>query len=230
MTLRTIESEFSEALQKEMVEETHHDLTLDGPMLTKLHPRMILGKLTHKYDPEKMPEPVALPGWFYDCHETLASAKKTHPSISFLFDGRPWAMKEFLESGRDAAIVDFHQHGALVLSRNDIPVTIENTNAWHTLPSWASYALSPEVWGTQGKWTRFHARLHKLFTEHNLLKPQSKPLYYVLSEEASKLKNHGFEGTLLDKSYVLVLPWSFSLTALEKLEKMVRLEFPHVHS
>jgi hypothetical protein len=35
----------------------------------------------------------------------------------------------------------------------------------------------------------------------------------------------GFMGTSLEKSYVLVLPWTFSLSDFEKLEKVIQQEF-----
>lgn len=229
MTLRTIESEFSEALLNELQEETEFDLTLDGPIVTKLHPKVIWARLQQKYHPENPPEKIQISGWSYDCFSELAAAASKYPEIKLKFEGRPWALKQFLDSDATDAIIDFGTLGTIVLSKNDLNVSPANTPSWHELPVWVNYALSPEVWGPQGKWTRFHLRLQNLFSEYKLLKENSKPLYYILSENADKLKNHGFEGTVLEKSYVLVLPWSFSLSALEKLETTVRVEFSNVH-
>lgn len=230
MTLRTIESEFSEALQKELIEEKVIDMTIDGPIVTKLHPKIIWARLQLKYDSQRPVEMIQIPGWFYDCFANVDEASAKYPSIGLKFEGRPWAMYQFMNSTYQDAIIDFGDLGTVVLSRQELSATSAQNLYWHQLPLWLNYALSPEVWGTQGKWTRFHARLEKLFNDYGLLKENSKPLHYVLKEDVVKLKNQGFEGTLLEKSYVLVLPWSFSLTALEQLEKSIRLEFSNVHS
>lgn len=221
MTLRTIENEFADELLKQVQKETTFDLTLDGALWNQLHPKVILARL--KFE-NQMPEPVTIPGFNYECFENFAEAKLAYPDIELEFEGRPWTIKKFLDDGHQEAIIYFKELGTIVLSKNELPSRALPKIYWHTLPLWVNYALSPELWGPQGKWTRFHERLEKIFKEKNLL-IQSSTGYYSLKSQASKLRDYGFHGTEVDKTYVLVLPWTFPLTGLEKLEEVLRQEF-----
>jgi hypothetical protein len=221
MTLRTIESEFAELLLKQTEKETSFDLTIDGPLWNQVHPKVLLAGL--KFD-NQLPEVLPLPGFHYDCFANFTDAKLAYPDISLEFEGRPWTVKKFIEGAYAEAIIYFKDFGTIVLSKNEMSTLPKPLLYWHTLPLWMNYALSPELWGAQGKWTRFHLRLENLFKEKNLL-VSSTTGYYSLKSEASKLRDHGFHGTDVDKTYVLVLPWTFSLSALEKLEEIVRQEF-----
>jgi hypothetical protein len=225
MTLRTIENEFSDELLKQIADESKLDLTIDGPILSKLPPKLIWAKLQHKHDPSLTPQDITIPGYFFDCFENVTEAKKEYPQVNLEFVGRPWTIFQFRESNEEKAIVDFPSLGAVLLSKKEIQGSKTNELWWHQLPLWISYALGPELWGAQGKWTRFHERLHGLLNEKNLLDGPSSPGYYTLKGKASILKDYGFEGTSLDKSYLIVLPWTFSLTSLERLEKLIRQEY-----
>lgn len=221
MTLRTIESEFAEELLKQNLTEDTFDLSLDGDLWSRQHPKVILARL--KFE-NQMPEVISIPGFYYECFANLTDATLAHPDIALQFEGRPWTIRKFIGSGESDAIVYFRDLGTIVLSKNKIPYRPEPKLYWHTLPVWTNYALSPELWGSQGKWTRFHERLEKIFKEKNLLN-HSEAGYYSLKSAAASLRDHGFNGTEVDKTYVLVLPWTFPLSALEKLEKIVRQEF-----
>jgi hypothetical protein len=225
MTLRTIENEFSDELLKQTSEESKLDLTLEGPLLSKLPPKIIWARLQHKYDPTLTPQDMTISGYHFDCFKNVSEAKNKYPEVSLEFVGKPWLVGQFRESTEDKAIIDFASLGAVLLSKSEIQSNKTNDLWWHELPLWLSYALSPELWGPQGKWTRFHDRLINIFTEKSLLDVPSSPGYYTLKGEASILKEQGFSGTRLDKSYVIVLPWTFSLTSLERLEKVIRQEF-----
>lgn len=221
MTLRTIESEFSELLLKQTEKESSFDLALDGALWNQLHPKVLLAQL--KFE-NQLPESMTIPGFNYDCFANFTDAKLAYPDISLEFEGRPWTIKKFLDDGYEDAIIYFKDLGTIVLSKKEMNAVPKPSLYWHTLPLWMNYALSPELWGTQGKWTRFHLRLESLFKEKNLLVSSSTG-YYSLKSEASQLREHGFHGTEVDKTYVLVLPWTFPLTGLEKLEEVVRQEF-----
>jgi hypothetical protein len=229
MTLRTIESEFSKELLEQLNEENEHDLTLDGPIMTKLHPKLIWVRLQQEFSPEEPSAPVLIPGWHFDCFENLESAVAKYPEIELRFEGRPWTFHQFMEKNTQEAMIEFGDLGTIVLSKNEINSNPGPGLYWQQLPIWTNYALSPELWGTFGKWPRFDIRLRELFQKHNLLSENSKIGYYVLKSEAAALKNFGFMGTSLDRSYVLVLPWTFSLKALEKLETTIQMEFGNVH-
>lgn len=221
MTLRTTENEFADELLKQSQTEETYDLSLDGDLWSMIHPKIILARL--KFE-NQLPDSVSIPGFYYECFENLTAATLAHPDITLNFEGRPWTIKKFLDSNETDAIIYFRELGTIVLSKNEIPYRPQPKLFWHTLPLWTNYALSPELWGTQGKWTRFHDRLETLFKEKDLLISSSTG-YYSLKSTASKLREHGYHGTDVDKTYVLVLPWTFPLTGLEKLEKIVRQEF-----
>lgn len=221
MTLRTIENEFAEQLLKQTDKESSFDLTIDGALWNQVHPKVLLAKL--KFE-NQLPDIVQVPGFHYECFANFTDAKLAYPDIALEFEGRPWTINKFLEGDHAEAIIYFKDLGTIVLSKSELSATPLPRLFWHTLPLWMNYALSPELWGTQGKWTRFHQRLEKLFNEKNLL-ISSTTGYYSLKSEAAKLRQHGFHGTDVDKTYVLVLPWTFPLSALEKLEEIVRQEF-----
>ncbi len=225
MTLRTIESEFSEQLLAQSKGRSAVDLTIDGPVMDQLHPKLIWTKLLMKYKPDSEPVKIEIPGWNYACFEDLAAAEKSFPHIEMKFVGKPWSIHQFLELNLEEAIIEFAPLGTVVLSKNTLTHKSGSETHDHLLPHWLSYALSPELWGTQGKWNRLHARLQKLFEDHKLLKSQSKIGYYHLVDKASLLQEKGFVGTSLEKSYVLVLPWTFSLSDMEKLEEIIQQEF-----
>ena len=225
MTLRTIESEFSEILLSEAKEETVFDLTMDGPLFSRQHPKVIWATLQFRDNPEQELNLPVISGWFYDCFANISDTEKKYPSVKITFIARPWTVSEFLEGEFEQGIMDFGPMGAIYLSRKEFKPEPTKSVHWHTLPIILNYALSPELWGPQGKWKRFHERLQEKFGRHNLLNSEAFPGYYPLKSEASKLWAHGFQGTNLEKSYLLVLPWTFSLTALEKLEKVIEQEF-----
>lgn len=215
MTLKPIESEFSEILQEQLkAPETSFDLSLTGEILGRLHPKIIWKKLELKHNPEQEVSPLSIPGWSFD------TRTQNYPGMSSI-QGRPWEIFRFMNSEEERVIVQFPPLGDILLSKTPL----DRPGQDHLLPLWLSYALSPELWGPQGKWVRFHARLQDLFKSKALLNEGDYPGYYPLKKEAKKLEAFGFIGSSLEESYVLVLPWTFSLTALEKLEQVVRQEF-----
>lgn len=224
MTLRTIESEFTELLLKEQKEELSFDLTLEGPILSRLHPKIIWARLQFQHNPEQEPIVPVIPGWNYDCFINLEHAQRSYPQIKMNFVGKPWSIFKFLQGNVEEAIVEFDELGAVVLSKKELTPSVEKKLHWHVLPQWLNYALSPELWGSQGKWTRFHSRLHQLLNERDLLIGEDLPGYYSIKLDSTVLEKQGFISTNLEKTSLLVLPWSFSLSALEKLEKIIQQE------
>lgn len=215
MTLKPIESEFSEILQERLKHpETSFNLSLSGEIVGPLHPKIVWKQLELKHNPQQEVIPMTLSGWFWD------SAWTKYPELN-QEPGRPWNVFRFMTSSAEKMIFHFPPLGSVVLSK----VPLENTQQDHCLPLWLSYALSPELWGPQGKWPRFHSRLQKLFQSKELLNEGDYPGHYPLKKEAKKLEAFGFLGEDLEEAYVLVLPWTFPLTALEKLEQVVQQEF-----
>jgi hypothetical protein len=128
-------------------------------------------------------------------------------------------------SGKTKVILDFLESGAVLLTQDKIKLSVVKGRHQHVLPFLAYYAVSPELWGPQGKWVRFHERLQQLFVKFDLLKDSPQMGLYHLRPEAQKLALSGFQGTLEKDYYSLTLPWTFSLSGLEKLEKTIRQEF-----
>lgn len=225
MTPRTIESQFSEELLKQESLKFPVDLTEKAKISDFKHPKVLWAELQYKNNPQQEPVKILIPGWNYECFDCLLTAIKKYPQISHKFMGWPWQIYKLLSSGSDEAIIDFQELGSVVISKN--PLRLENKNDLcnHTLPHWLSYALSPELWGTNGKWPRFHERISDLLRSKNLLKGQDYPGYYPLVESAHKLKELGFIGSQVDQAYLLVLPWTFPLTSLIKLEEVIQREF-----
>lgn len=225
MTLKAIESRFAEILQEQMKSESVIDLTLEGPVISKLPPKVIWAKLQYGENLQQSPEVLQRPGFFCEAFKDFDSASRKYPEIQMKFKGQPWAIAQFLNSSETRALIDFEELGSVLLSKSQLESKPGSQLHDLLLPLWLNYALSPELWGPQGKWTRFHERLMNLFDQYNLLDGKASLGYYPLQSKAEKLANLGFKGTCLEKSFLLVTPWSFSLTELNKLEAIIRQEF-----
>jgi hypothetical protein len=226
MTLLTIERIFSNLIQNDTQNSNHIDLSVDGPLYNKAHPKIIWAKLLFEHHHQNIEFPKKLiPDWNYECFSDLISAQKKYPSIHYKIIGRPWAIFQFLSDHVNEVIIDFQNLGTIVLSKKELSVEIKEEIWDYVLPPWIEYTISPELWGPFGKWTRFHSKLHSLFTELNLLSGTDKIGYYPLKAKTSKLESLGFKGTIMGSDYILVLPWCFSLSALNNLEQVLRKEF-----
>lgn len=225
MTLKAIESRFAEILQEQMQPDSEVDLTLDGPLLKKYPPKLIWTKLQYGEKLQQMPEALQIPGFYFEAFSDILSASEKYPEIELKFRGQPWSLGQFMAGPEMKAIIDFEDMGSVLLSKSPLVTTSGAQLHDFILPLWLNYALSPELWGPQGKWTRFHEKLMNIFNQHNLLDGKASLGYYPLQSKAEKLLNFGVKGTRLDKSFLLVMSWSFSLTDLNKLEEIIRQEF-----
>lgn len=225
MTLRTIESQFTEALLKLGHGPQIHDLSLNGPISPLTHPKVLWAELQFQNNPQQEAQRLNIPEWNYECFMDLAAAKNKYSNISLQFVGKPWMLGRFLTEKNSEAIIDFKELGVVVISKNLLDLKAKNELCDHVLPQMLNYALSPELWGINGKWPRFHARINKILEKKNLLEGHAYTGYYPLKLEAKKIENSGFFGSEVDNTYLLVLPWSFSLSALEKLEDVIEREF-----
>ena len=144
---------------------------------------------------------------------------ETISASSNLRKGRPVEIYRFL-SGMEDIDLDFEQLGCVRISRK----LEDQKQTDEIMARWLNYALSPELWGTEGKWPRFHDRLLKLFEKYNLLQGTPLPGYYPLKSEARSWEKMPFRGDFAGGTYTLVLPWTFSLTDLKNLESMLNEE------
>lgn len=226
MTPKPIEDAFSEALFQEAEEPKTWDLSLEGPLFHRQHPKVLLATLLHERAPQELPLPETfMAGWHLECFETMEEAESECGTVEVKFRGSPWEIGLFLKSGVQTALIDFSPLGAVHLSKEKSLKAPRRKLCEHTLPLFLNYALSPELWGPAGKWPRFHRELTTVLSQKNLLIKGETPGYYLLKENASALEKNGFKGTHVDKSYLLVLPWTFSLAGLKRLVEFVRQEF-----
>lgn len=154
----------------------------------------------------------------YESFEDPFSLKRKYPQAD-IKRGHPKEIYRFL-SGNVELFLDFDQLGCVFLS----PSPTGEARKICRMGRWLDYALSPELWGPEGKWTRFHERLHKLFERNNLLEGADTPGYYPLRPDSRSWDNFPFQGDRQNDVYRLILPWTFSLTDLGKLESLVNEE------
>ncbi|HXH73703.1 MAG TPA: hypothetical protein VNJ08_01970 [Bacteriovoracaceae bacterium] len=221
MTPRTIEN-FSELL----IQGRHDvldpfDLSEDTPILKPLHPKMIKAMLNFTDNPEQEAPVISIPGKYYVCYMSLEEAVKDFPQLPVV-KGLPFEVYEHLKSD---ALFDFSPYGVAVICSTPLNKPGTTGVHQHILPLFLEYALSQELWGAQGKWTRFHERLNTQFDKYKLLNDVSIPGRYALKPEAKKLENRAIKGTFKGNSFVLTFPWTFPLSALIRLEAIIQEEF-----
>lgn len=134
--------------------------------------------------------------------------------------GTPSAIFEFISSTPEDAFFDFPPLGQVLFSKN--PPESQNLPRSGKLEAWINYALSPELWGPQGKWMRFHQRLHTLFAHNLLLNGKDFPGFYPVKADACDWEALSIKGDLKGNTLELTIPWAFPLSALEKLEHKIK--------
>lgn len=229
MTLRTKESDFPGDLrvfsEKLLSQLSNHPreyfLTSDAPLFTVLHPALIKIQIQFELGLEIKQPPLSIQGWNIRCYENETIARSAHPSIRY-FKAHPWIIHQQVLSQIEDVLLDFGPLGCTYLTRQalDHPQTAVALYE-HQQPLWLDYALSNELWGPAGKWTRFHERLHTLLKKYGLLIAQDFPGFYPLNTQAQKIESAGFFGQKSENGYLLTLPWDFSLSALTELENIL---------
>jgi hypothetical protein len=200
------------------------DLRHDNPVINPLHPKMLKALLSFMLGPQQyVPSSLIIPGKFYACFSNVPEAQKHFPELSIV-RGLPSGV--FKHRFDPIVLFDFSPFGAAIIST----IPLDNVGSpglhQHILPPLLEYVTSQEVWGAQGKWTRFHERLHSQFYKLGLLNGPSAPgLYPLIPNKAYKLEKRGIKGTHLGNSLVLTFPWTFPLSALERLEAIIQEEF-----
>jgi hypothetical protein len=233
MTPRTIESiwqldlnlTYSELLLREAQKKSPvFNLSQNIEVFDVLHPKLIKVLKETSENPQLTPETLLYPTFATSFFPQLADATAAMPGAKVV-RGLPYEVGLLLAHQQLPLIMDFAPIGTVIFSQeplNHQPVAGVHL---HLLPAWLNYAMSPELWGPQGKWTRFHQRLLDLFNNKQLLTKAALPGHYCLHPDASKLEKLGFSGSLESDCYSLTLPWSFPLSALVELERIVSQEF-----
>jgi hypothetical protein len=220
MTPRNIQSLSDLVIQQSSKTFDEFDLRQCAPIMGPLLPKMLKGQLIFENDPGQQAPYLALPGRFYACYHSREEVCAKHPRLQII-KGLPYAV--YASKSLDC-ILDFAPYGFVALSREALGPGTAGVHQ-HVLPPLLEYALSPDLWGPHGKWARFDARLHTQFEKYKLLNPGALPGRYPLKELAQRLEKRGIKGDLRDGSFILTMPWTFSLTALKKLEGIIQEEF-----
>lgn len=178
------------------------NLTEKAPVLSFLPPFLL----------QEVPAAAKETQYSFQSFESTDELLKTFPGTE-VKRGHPKEIYRFL-TGNEDVFLDFDQLGVIRLSRKTRTEVPTNSQ----MSRWLDYALSPELWGPEGKWTRFHEQLHKLFEKHNLLERSSVPGYYPLKSNARLWEKFSLKGDLSESTFALILSWTFSLTDLRMLE------------
>lgn len=222
MTPRINEDRFSQALLEQLKHQSSTYLMDGQGMITQLtHPAIIKCQQNFELAREELELKHSSSSYNLLTFKNRMDAVKSY-SQAPQFGGFPWQFWQFLQAPPSEALIHFGEIGSVYLSKTESfgPYLVPELHHY-TLPLWLDYALSPELWGPAGKWTRFHERLHTLFAINGLLIEQDFPGYYPLKAEAQWLGKHGFQGLQSTDKFVLILTWDFPLSGLIELEKVL---------
>lgn len=212
---------FSEELLSQLKSPSHsYDLTGEGPLFKLTHPALIKCKYYHAHSPAQLVWKEQVADWYFIVYGGKSQALAAHPGCRS-FNVFPFEIHQFLAEQPAEALLHFQHLGSAFLTKKPVPELEQRELHHYLLPLWLDYALSPELWGSAGKWTRFHERLHTLFTKYGLLIDQDSPGFYRLKKETLWLKKHGFEGRMSPHDYQLIFPWDFPLSGVIELEKVL---------
>jgi hypothetical protein len=207
----------------DQVDKTNHfvDLTGQGALFSVTHPALIKTDWLYQNYPHELILKEQVSGWYFKCYQSLDAALASHPN-NIPYSGFPFGVFQFLNAPINFALLDFKHLGVIFLSKNPFSSSSSSPALLHhQLSQWLNYALSPQLWGPSGKWTRFHQRLVTLFTNYGLLLQEDFPGFYSLSLKGQWLQKYGFRGKISDHSFDLIFPWDFSLTQLNDLESVL---------
>jgi hypothetical protein len=209
---------FSQLNHKELV----YKLDGEGDFFKFWHPALIKCRHLFENNPQDLTFRANSSGWSVVSFKNQQEAALQMPGMK-TYEGFPWAISQFLKDSPKEAMIDFGQLGSVYLSKSHLyDLGPEKPELYqHIMPIWLDYALSPELWGPAGKWTRFHKRLNTLFENYGLLVDRDFPGFYPLKKEAQWISKFGFQGRLTQTSFDLILTWDFPLTGLIELEKVL---------
>ena len=194
----------------------------EGVACTLVHPALLKAEKQFSMKPEDVLPKLNWQDWHLECFP-LRSPKLEKMANVNQYQGWPKDIFHFLKDRPQEAIIHFEDLGSIyltqIVSHHVKKSTFELLDI--LLPLWLDYALSPELWGQTGKWTRFHEQFHTLFEKFGLLIGQDSPGFYPLVAQASFLEEGGFIGKRTDHSFLFIPGWDFPLSGLKKLEEFM---------
>jgi hypothetical protein len=219
--------ELSKILVQQVKEKkSQYDLRTDAPIFEFLHPKLIEAQLQYSDSSQQEYFGQEIHGWFVYPFPSKQAAKSSLSETCLTIRCLPFEVFQMLKiDTKGPILMEADSLGAVILSKIELSLNLSSGIHQKLLPLWIEYILSPELWAQHGKWPRFHQTLHTLFYKHQLLDKQDAPGFYSLKPGAQKLENFGFFGSLQNENYTLTLPWTFPLTALQKLEQVMHQEF-----
>ncbi len=233
MTLRTKElnsghdlDQYSQELLRQSNEKiSTYNLGGKESLFSLDHPALIRTIQLYNFDSSQLRFKNNSYGWYFQTFRTRQEAQANYPDL-VVYEGYPKDLYRFLVNSPTQALIDFQQLGSILIQSTPfLNFSAQLPNLQDYLMSvWLDYALSPELWGPAGKWTRFHLRLHSIFSQRNLLMSEDCPGYYPLSKTILWIKDHGFYGNEENNAFKLTLPWDFPLSGLVKLENVLAQE------
>jgi hypothetical protein len=218
MTPRSIDNQnerevgvLSDSLFKQSELGPNLDLRLDSEVFKIEHPTLIKTKVFWNLAPDKL---------------------NFHPSDKYFFDlspradvesGKPFLIHRFLSKKEDVQF-NLPWSGVHLTAKPLLKPSTPGLNHYLT-QNWLNYALSPELWGVNGKWSRFDHELCELFQKYKLLEERPEIGFYRLNSKVKLIEKYGFRGDDLGNNYQIILPWDFSLSSLNKLKEIIIQEF-----
>jgi len=215
-------TKYSEALLEQLSrKKSGYRLDGQGAVTDLIHPAVLKAEHLFNHYPDQLSFRTHSNDFNILAFENLEEARALYPNVK-TYSGFPWVIHQFLQATPSEALIHFEGLGSIFLSKTEsfAPVLVPALHHY-TLPIYLDYALSEELWGSAGKWIRFHERLHTLFTNRGLLLDQDFPGFYPLKKEAIWLEKFGFMGQKTPDSFILMMTWDFPLTGLVELEKVL---------
>ena len=199
-----------------------YQLNGSGPLFQLLHPALIKCTQIFENSPSDLVFRTQSSGWNIVSYKNTQEAALNTNALK-IYGGYPYDLGLFIKDNPSEALIDFDILGTVHLFKTEHPGTAPEKMELHhhLLPLWLDYALSPELWGPSGKWTRFHGELHTLFDHYGLFIDEDFPGFYPLKREAKWLSKHGFQGRLTNTNYDLIPTWDFPLSGLVELKKVL---------
>jgi hypothetical protein len=217
-----VDKDFSQ----ELLDQLHSagptlDFRQSASLFPVTHPLVLKAQISHRDNPQ---QEYAFQGSFLSWNLFCFENKSEIMSDVKLIKAHPFVIAEILKSTPTEVALDYEQLGCVILTQNKMLLPTSPGLHQQTLPVILNYTFSQDLWAAHGKWTQFHQRLQKAFENAGLLL-DSLPGFYSLNKKAFKLKEFGFLGDEKGHQFDLTFPWTFPLSELVKLEKLLTQEF-----
>ncbi len=197
------------------------NLSGEGDLFSVLPPKVIKNLLGLAMDAALPIPEISLKDRSCITYSNVFEALHFHPSLNIV-KSTPFDVSQ--SHGKNC-IIDFGIWGSAVISNSSLNMKSSMGLHQYFLPYFIEYIFSPELWAINGKWPTFHSRLTILFQDHSLLDSSPGPGFYKLNLQARKLESLGVQGHVTETTFDLIMPWTFSLTELKKLEQIITQEF-----